>query len=508
MKRVIFVLILLMLCVVCTAAQAEKDGLYIYEINEDNTVTITGYDWANNHGDIYIPEMLGNRLVSAIGDNAFATRDNEPVSITLPDGIRSIGELAFRGVAIKYINIPLNTTVIGGGAFAECSVMQFRVASGHQVFATIENALYNKQTKTLIAWPTNKEISEIPNGIVEIGDYVFYGRNIDLTYRVTVVDIESKPFIPDSLTTIGRYAFAEGSFEGSLNNVSVIKDYAFFTVKENRNHFNHNSYYMESKILITSQLHLSIIGSHAFENQNVILYPPEYKKDDWYCMLSDTPYEIGEYAFHNTYFPSYQTKHCRLSLMNLTSIGKYAFAIDIENIRIVPGNEYTIEPKTVEIQEGDFRSLRFIGECAFGERIPWISYVILDCRELKSVGTSAFECNYHNHFDDDGVKSVTIGSSVTIIADKAFKGCELLESLTLSEGLETIGSEAFMNCKKLAEISIPASVTYIGNNVFDNCSDKLVITVEAGSYGEIWARTCGYAYKVNGQEDDTSWLTN
>ena len=63
-----------------------------------------------------------------------------------------------------------------------------------------------------------------------------------------------------------------------------------------------------------------------------------------------------------------------------------------------------------------------------------------------------------------------------------------------------------MGCINLTEISIPASVTYIGDRVFDGCSDKLVITVEAGSYGEVWARTCGYAYKVNGQVEDTSWL--
>ena len=46
----------------------------------------------------------------------------------------------------------------------------------------------------------------------------------------------------------------------------------------------------------------------------------------------------------------------------------------------------------------------------------------------------------------------------------------------------------------------------IGNNVFSDCAETLVVTVEAGSYGEIWARSCGYAYIVNGQTEDTSWL--
>ena len=76
----------------------------------------------------------------------------------------------------------------------------------------------------------------------------------------------------------------------------------------------------------------------------------------------------------------------------------------------------------------------------------------------------------------------------------------------LNDGLLSIGSEAFMGCIGLTEISIPSSVNYIFENVFADCSDKLVITVEAGSYGEVWTRTCGYSYKINGEADDTSWL--
>ena len=45
----------------------------------------------------------------------------------------------------------------------------------------------------------------------------------------------------------------------------------------------------------------------------------------------------------------------------------------------------------------------------------------------------------------------------------------------------------------------------IGNDAFKDCYN-LVINVEAGSYGEVWARTCGYSYKINGVEEDTSWL--
>ena len=227
-KRLI-ICTLMLLSLICTVVLAEQDGMYTYKVNRDNTVTITKFDWKKNNGDIYLPEMLGNRMVTAIGEKAFKTTDNVPVKITLPENIKTIGEQAFRGVNLTYVNIPLGTTEINGGAFAECSVSRFNVASGHPVFATIENALYNKQTKTLIAWPENKELEKIPDGIINIGDYAFYGRNFG---KYAFLD---EYVIPSSVKSIGKYAFAELNtgdrkdilIKINLSHIKQIDEYAF-----------------------------------------------------------------------------------------------------------------------------------------------------------------------------------------------------------------------------------------------------------------------------------------
>ncbi|MBO5228743.1 MAG: leucine-rich repeat protein, partial [Lachnospiraceae bacterium] len=49
--------------------------------------------------------------------------------------------------------------------------------------------------------------------------------------------------------------------------------------------------------------------------------------------------------------------------------------------------------------------------------------------------------------------SVTIPSSVTVMADYAFYGNRNIESVTLPEGLEVLGEKAFYGCEKLSEIN-------------------------------------------------------
>lgn len=476
-----------------TKIKSETDGLYTYVINEDMSVTITKFDWSNNHGDIYIPEMLGNRIVTGIGEKAFAISGNDAVSITLPEGIKSIGELAFEGVAIKYINIPLNTSSIGDGAFSRCSVMQFRVADGHQVFATIDNALYNKQEKMLIAWPENKEIAPIPNGIKAIGGYVFYGRKI---YESSIT---KNKFLPDTLTTIGKYAFAEGSFTAYLNNVSVINEYAFY-----RNYAKHNEHVPEVKLWDEEPLKLSRVGAHAFENTSIDLISiskiEEGPAGAWgrpgrrHCLLSSTPYVVDEYAFCNTLFYSGGGRKGDrgdpgslepIDLSNVTSIGDYAFAYDDSTAG------------WIGLYSTDFDNLTYLGEYAFSNNKILGT---LHLSNIKKVSESAFASGKCD------IIEIVLGTGIEEIAPNAFAGQSHVTTLTMNEGLKTIGSESFRGCSGLTEVKIPKSVTYIGDNVFADCAVELVITVEAGSYSEVWARTCGYSYKVNGKVEDTSWL--
>lgn len=449
-------------------AKSETDGLYTYVLNDDMTITITGFDWSNNHGDIYIPEMLGNRMVSAIGESAFATTGNTAVKITLPDNIRSIDALAFQGVSISYINIPLNTVKIEEGAFAQCSVMRFNVADGHTVFATIDNALYNKQTKTLIAWPVNKEISVIPNGIKRIGAYAFWGRDFQ-----NYVYNEENPYfpftdyyvLPESVESIGDHAFEGTKLSLDISNVSVIGDFAF----------------QDSRMNLMLPLSVTKIGKHAFQSSRLVFSNEKrVATSETFC---ETPYSIDDYAF---YYCDSVYADVYLRLGNVVSIGAHAF----EYCEIAPSC--------------DFADITYLGEAAFKGESKFNGAVM--SQDSIYLTNDSLQKIPADTFAYAEISSLIVGPSVTVIGESAFQGCEKLSSIVLSEGLQEIKDEVFKDCKSLTAIQIPASVTMIGNDVFTGCAESFVVTVEAGSYGEVWARTCGYAYVVNGQVEDTSWL--
>eukprot|EP00980_Cylindrotheca_fusiformis_P008545 scaffold1813_cov109-Cylindrotheca_fusiformis.AAC.3 len=66
-------------------------------------------------------------------------------------------------------------------------------------------------------------------------------------------------------------------------------------------------------------------------------------------------------------------------------------------------------------------------------------------------------------------EEVGIPSSVKVIEDAAFAGCQLLGTLDLNEGLERIGHHAFSCCESLTEVDVPSTVNVVDNYAFQDC---------------------------------------
>lgn len=169
MKRCLVVLLVLLLCVPCAAAEEPEiyeSGNFTYTILEDGTAEITRFRKSSFTGaELEIPEELDGHKVTSIGDEAFA-RCYSLTSITLPDSVTSIDDRAFYGCeSLTSITLPDGVTSIGESAFYECSSL------------------------TSIT---------LPDGLTSIGERAFSG--CDSLTSIT---------LPDTVTSIGDGAFDE-----------------------------------------------------------------------------------------------------------------------------------------------------------------------------------------------------------------------------------------------------------------------------------------------------------
>ena len=93
---------------------------------------------------------------------------------------------------------------------------------------------------------------------------------------------------------------------------------------------------------------------------------------------------------------------------------------------------------------------------------------------LETVGREWFHCQ--------SIQRLIVPSSVRVLGDDAFSGCEGLSAVFFEPGsrLERIGDCCFQDCK-FAEIVIPRSVRAIEEYAFLGCMELRLLRFEDGS---------------------------
>ena len=222
--------------------------------------------------------------------------------------------------------------------------------------------------------------------------------------------------IPDSVTSIGRWAFG----------------------------------YCESLTSVTIPDSVTSIGSCAFYDCTGLTS----------ITIPDSVTSIGESAF------AFCTGLTSVTIPDsVTSIGDEAFnnCTRLTSITVKEGNpKYSSDEYGVLFNKDKTLLIQY----PIGNKRT--SYTIPD--SVTSIGDWAFaQCT--------GLTSVTIGNSVTSIGEAAFWLCTSLTSVTIGNSVTSIGSSAFSMCVSLTSVTIPDSVTSIGNGAFYFCTSLTRVTI-------------------------------
>lgn len=166
----------------------KESDFYYREIKKGSKTiayAVSGAD-GKEYTEVTIPSSYNGKPVTEIYRYAFSDCD-DLTSVTIPDGVTTIGNSAFDCCSkLATVNLPNTVNLIGEEAFAVCeSLNEIEIPSSVTV---IERAAFRYCELTSI---------NLPEGVKEIGEEAFYGCLIE-TCSLN---------IPASLTSIGKAAF-------------------------------------------------------------------------------------------------------------------------------------------------------------------------------------------------------------------------------------------------------------------------------------------------------------
>lgn len=445
-----------------------------------------------------LTSLTSPQNVIDIGTNAFAninnltslvwnarecwTNGNMPTyrinSLTIGDGVKILPSYLARNSKITTLSIPESATVIGAYAFDQCSGLTSVVIPNNVTFIGKSTfySCYNVADLTL------------GKSVTTIDAYAFMGclmntltwnaRNLSLDdsgennnqydYYHTIEKPTVFDFTTVSQLTIGNEVeqlpnyFAYQSLVTTVeipNSVTAIGDYAF----------------AECDLLtdVTLPAGLITIGESAFEScENLV-----------HADLPASLTTLGARAFYGC-----DDLTSLVVPASLTSFGKRAFnqCLGLETIVVDSENPVYDSRENCNIMFKTANdsimlmgknavlpsSLTAIPDSAFYGHTE-ITHMEIPA-SVKRIGKDAFNgCS--------NLTYVTLPYGLTQMGDRVFYGCRKLTSVTLPPALTQIGECAFMLCTQLNSVTIPASLTQIGNRAFSNCSALQSITVENGN---------------------------
>ena len=398
----------------------------------------------------------------------YLSRNNSNgITVTIEDGITSIGNYTFSGCAnlSGELIIPDSVETIGGYAFCKCSKLT-SVTIGSNVTSIGNYAFYNCTglTGELI----------IPDSVETIGGYAF-GNCSDLTSATIgngIESIDSSAFSGYSKLKVIRidkpYNSVDGAPWGVLNSCVVIWNDSIIDVDTGLVYYEDNVYMIVTGLYDPDGTITSIEIPAVYRDKPVTVIDEGVFRG---CSqltsvtMGSNVTSIGDYAF----FACTGLTGELVIPDSVETIGNYAFngckrftSVTIGNsVETIGDYAFYNCNKLTSVTIGS--NVTSIGECAFYNCTGLTGALVIP-DSVETIGRHAF-------FGCGKLASVTIGSNVTSIGDYAFRKCTgLTGELVIPDSVETIGNYAFNGCIRFTSVTMGSNVTSIGNYAFYNCT--------------------------------------
>lgn len=463
--------------------------------------------------------------------------------VVIPDGVTIIESAAFANCAsLKKVVVPSSVVGLGTDAFADCAALEEA-----DVACDIGVRMFRDCVKL-----TNLTLG---NTVTTIGLGAFSGCN-SLERVVLPSSITNVGEVP----AIGREVFKECK---KLESVIFAENYNPITIGE----WAFNGCINLSKVVFPSNL----VNMDAVNGVNCAIGAYSFAGCTSLTELIGLEIleGIGDYAFHNTgltsiYIPATLSVFgtapflgCKLQSVELmdgnnTLMQKDGAIYDVAmtTLMLFPlgyDGDVTIPESVIALNDGVFAGsmirsvtlpsgIREVSANAFdgcvnlkkvnceGGLASIGKFAFRGCTSLESIEFStALDTISSSAFQGSGLKSVTIGVNVTLIADRAFKDCVNLESVNFDKrGVKTLRmiDYAFEGCISLTNVEFPWRLRdvvevrqyriprppfiqikaewcdpCIGIGAFGGCTKLETVTIE-DEYGDGLSKSFTYADKA------------
>lgn len=502
----------------CTISKdINVECLYEFELKETDTESyykITGVK-DKTITSVIIPETYNGIKITTLGNESFLGCSllesvYMPYITTIAGGgyndtLKKVLGAFYQCTSLTYVEMP-NVVSIGNSAFRECGFKSITIPEG---VTTIGSNAFNtnKSLKSL----NTANVTKIEHAAFEYCALV----SVELP-EVTEIEWEGfkfcynlKSFYAPKVTSIGSYAFDSCTQLVTVDMPALIgmQIYAFqdcynlTEVKLPSLKGIANGAFEGCRSLKTLDLpEVTSVGEYAFSGCTV-LEEINLPKLTWVreasfkgCKAITTisfpkVEEIEDSAFENC------TGLTSINVSNATSIGNDAFSgctgltsVDIRNATTLGTSVFanctalksvTVSSKLTEIPAAFFAYCTSLISFTIPTTVTSIGYMAFySCTSIKSltIPSNVTEIEFEAFGKCTSLTSMTLPSKLTEISYKLFNGCTSLTTMTIPAKVTKIGHEAFMDCKVLASITIPAGVTEIEYSAFKNCYKLTKIT--------------------------------